>query len=174
MFATVFQEVQVLAFTLGQNVAGAEHYDRTRAEQALRQVGLWDKVHSLPQDMDSMMLKVIEEEGTMLSGGEQQKLAIARALYKGGHCVIMDEPTSALDPLAEAEIYEQMDRMAGSRTAIFMSHRMSSSVFCDRIIVLDEGRIQAMGSHHALMQDREGLYYRLFQSQAEHYRLGDS
>jgi len=97
--------------------------------------------------------------------------AIARALYKEASLVILDEPTSALDPLAEAEIYENFNRMVGDKTAIYISHRMSSSVFCDKIIVINNGIIEAYDTHNKLMENTEGLYYKLFSSQASNYRL---
>jgi ABC-type multidrug transport system fused ATPase/permease subunit len=117
--------------------------------------------------------KEYDDEGVELSGGQAQKIAIARALYKDASLVILDEPTSALDPLAEAEIYENFNHMIGDKTAIYISHRMSSSVFCDRILVINNGRIEAFGTHKQLMEDNDGLYFRLFTSQATNYQYAN-
>ncbi|MDE6608224.1 MAG: ATP-binding cassette domain-containing protein, partial [Lachnospiraceae bacterium] len=107
-------------------------------------------------------------EGETLSGGEAHKAAIASALYKDAPFVILDEPTSALDPVAEAEIYENFNKMIGEKTAIYISHRMSSCKFCDKIVVLDKGRIAEAGTHQSLLQ-AQGIYYELYQAQAKHY-----
>ncbi len=104
-----------------------------------------------------------------MSGGESQKIAIARALYKEASLIILDEPTSALDPLAEAEIYEKFNQLVGGKTALYISHRMSSSVFCDKILVLDNGYITDFDSHTNLMEKKESMYYKLFKSQAVNY-----
>ena len=129
-----------------------------------------DKVASLPKGMATRLGKSYDETGTELSGGQSQKVAIARALYKDASLVILDEPTSALDPMAEAEIYENFHSLVGEKTAIYISHRMSSSTFCDRILVLQDGRVAAYDTHEHLLQDTEGLYAQLFLSQAANYR----
>lgn len=118
-----------------------------------------------------MLGKAYDEKGVELSGGERQKIAIARALYKNAPVIILDEPTSALDPLAEAEIYENFNSLIGDKTAVYISHRMSSSVFCDRILLLDGGTVSDFDTHEALMQKTDGLYYKLFHAQAENYRV---
>lgn len=105
-----------------------------------------------------------------MSGGESQKIAIARALYKDASLVILDEPTSALDPLAEADIYENFNTLVGQKTAVYISHRMSSSVFCDRILVIDDGRVLDFDTHENLLKKKDSLYYKLFQSQAVNYK----
>lgn len=115
-----------------------------------------------------MLGKEYDEAGTELSGGQEQKVAIARALYKDASLIILDEPTSALDPLEEAEIYENFHDLAGGRTAFYISHRMSSSLFCDRILVIDGGRVADFDSHEKLMK-KDGMYRRLFQTQADNY-----
>ena len=169
--AAVFQDFKLFYLSVGDNITCGQPEDRERLEAVVREVGLESKVASLPRGLSTPLGKAFEEGAVELSGGERQKAALARALYKNAPLLILDEPTSALDPLAEAEVYGQMDRMAGDNTALFISHRMSSSVFCDRILVLDEGRVQAFDTHAALMKDEDGLYARLFRSQAEHYRL---
>ena len=124
--------------------------------------------------MDTVLNKGYEDEGIGLSGGEKQKIAIARALYKKASMVILDEPASALDPIAEAEIYEKFNRLVEDKTAIYISHRMSSSVFCDRILIIDGGTVADFDTHENLMKKTESLYYKLFMSQAENYKLEPS
>jgi ABC-type multidrug transport system fused ATPase/permease subunit len=106
-----------------------------------------------------------------MSGGQNQKVAIARALYKNASLIILDEPTSALDPLAEAEIYEHFNSLVGEKTALYISHRMSSSVFCDRVLVLEDGIVRDFDTHQNLMKKPDSLYYKLFEAQAENYRV---
>lgn len=115
--------------------------------------------------------KEYEETGILMSGGESQKVAIARALYKDASLVIMDEPASALDPIAEAEIYEKFNRMVEDKTALYISHRMSSSVFCDKVLIIDGGVVADFDTHENLMKKTESLYYKMFSSQAVNYQL---
>ena len=137
----------------------------------IENVGLKEKISELPQGIDSYLGKSLNDNGIELSGGELQKIAIARALAKPADLLIMDEPTSALDPLAEAEIYKDFNNLAQDRTAIYISHRMSSSVFCDRILVLNNGKVEAFKTHEELMKNKEGLYYKMFMTQAENYQI---
>lgn len=171
MFSAVFQEVNIIAYTVLENVAGCENGDRARAEEALKMAGLREKIASLPKGLDTVMLKVIDEEGAIFSGGESQKLAIARALYKDANMVIMDEPTAALDALAEQEIYEHFDELTQGKTALYISHRLASTRFCDRIILLDGARIAEEGTHAQLMA-KHGRYYEMFTVQGKYYTQG--
>lgn len=171
MFSAVFQEVNIIAYTVLENVAGCENGDRARAEEALKMAGLWEKIASLPKGLDTVMLKVIDEEGAIFSGGESQKLAIARALYKDANMVIMDEPTAALDALAEQEIYEHFDELTQGKTALYISHRLASTRFCDRIILLDGARIAEEGTHAQLMA-KHGRFYEMFTVQGKYYTQG--
>lgn len=173
MFAAVFQETNVMAFSVAENIAGNEAPDKERVWQVLDQVGLGDKVRALPKGVDQMMLKVIEEDGAQFSGGEMQKLSIARALYKGGNCVVMDEPTAALDALAEAEIYEEFNELTENKTAIYISHRLASTKFCDCIALLDGDGLKEYGTHSELME-KKGVYYEMFMTQSKYYREGAS
>lgn len=169
--AAVFQDYKLLDVTLEENITCRDPgADPGGAARTLAEVGLSDKVASLPQGMATRLGKSYDEAGTELSGGQSQKVAIARALYKDASLVILDEPTSALDPMAEAEIYENFHSLVGEKTAIYISHRMSSSTFCDRILVLQDGRVAAYDTHEHLLQDTEGLYAQLFLSQAANYR----
>lgn len=168
--AAVFQDYRLLAFTIEENISCREAgQDEETVTRLAGQVGLKEKLKALPEGLHTLLGKAYDENGTELSGGQQQKVAIARALYKEASLIILDEPTSALDPLAEAEIYENFNELAGGRTAFYISHRMSSSVFCDKILVLDGGRVADFASHTELMKKRDSLYYRLFQAQAENY-----
>ncbi len=170
LIAMVSQEVQPLAFSVAENVAASETYDRKRVEECLRRVGLWEKISSYPKDIETSLLKILDEEGIVLSGGENQKLMIARALYKQGtQMMIMDEPTAALDALAEEKIYREMNDIMQGKTAIFISHRIASTRFCDRIVLLDGGNIKETGTHDELMA-AGGLYREMFEVQAKYYR----
>lgn len=169
MFSAVFQDINILAFTVRENVAGRlEGIDDQRVAAVLEQVGMTDAVNDLPGKTDQMMLKVIEEDGAMLSGGQNQKLAIARALYKDASMVVMDEPTAALDPLAEADIYENFSALVKGKTAVYISHRLASTRFCDHIALFDQDGLKEYGTHEELMQ-RRGSYYEMFTIQGKYY-----
>ena len=170
MFCVVFQEVNILALTVAQNIACAvDDIDYAKVDEVLKQVDLYDKVHSLEKGVNSMMLKVIEEDGVIFSGGENQRLTIARALYKGGSCVIMDEPTASLDALAEASIYSQFDTLIHNRTAIYISHRLASTKFCDAIALIDNDGLREYGTHDELMA-LGGAYHDMFVVQGKYYQ----
>ncbi len=170
--AAVFQDYKLFDFTIEENVTcGEAGKDTARAMELLSEVGLKEKVESLPNGINSLFGKAYDPEGIELSGGQNQKVAIARALYKDASLIILDEPTSALDPLAEAEIYEHFNGLVGEKTALYISHRMSSSVFCDRVLVLENGMVRDFDTHINLMKKTESLYYRLFTAQAENYKI---
>lgn len=172
MFGAVFQEVNILALTIAQNIACTlENIDYKKLGKVLKQVGLYEKVYGLKDNVNTTMLKIIDENGVVFSGGESQKLAIARALYKGGNCVIMDEPTAALDALAEAEIYNKFDLLTEGKTAIYISHRLASTKFCDAIALLDETGLREYGTHDELMENK-GSYYDMFVTQGKYYQEG--
>ncbi len=168
IFSVVFQDFELLSAPLGENVAGAAQYDRARVEKALRDAGFGDRLTTLPKGLDTMLYRDLDPEGVLISGGEAQKIAIARALYKQSPFIILDEPTAALDPIAEAEIYAQFDRIAGEKTAVYISHRLSSCRFCDRIAVFSEGAVAETGTHDGLLA-QGGLYRRLWDAQAQYY-----
>lgn len=171
IFSVVFQETEPLALTVAENIAGVEDgINRERVKETLEKVGLWDKISSLENGIDQNVLKVIHEDGVILSGGENQKLMIARALYKEDTSVmIMDEPTSALDALAEEKIYKEFDSYMGNKTGIFISHRLASTRFCDEILFLDGGEISAKGSHQYLMEN-SNQYREMFETQGKYYK----
>lgn len=168
LFSMVFQDYHLFARTLGENVAGAQTYSRHTAEQALRDAGFGARLDAMPNSLDTMLYKDWDQSGVTLSGGEAQKVAIARALYKDAPFIILDEPTAALDPLAEADIYAHFNSVSGDRTALYISHRLSSCRFCDHILVFDQGEIIEYGSHEELLQ-RHGKYAELWHAQAQYY-----
>lgn len=168
VFAVVFQDWGLPAFRLRQIVAAGEG-DPARVEECLRKVGFGEKLDSLPEGIETYITKDYDKHGVDLSGGEAQKVAIARALYKDAPFIILDEPTASLDPVAEAEIYEHFAEISGDRTAVYISHRLSSCKFCDEIAVFDHGRVVQQGSHEALLSDTEGKYHALWNAQAQYY-----
>lgn len=169
IFSVVFQDFQLICQPLGNNVAGSMEYDRDRVEKALIDAGFGDRLASMDKGLDTMIYKNLSEDGVDVSGGEAQKIAIARALYKDAPFIILDEPTAALDPIAEAEIYSKFNDIVGDKTAIYISHRLSSCKFCDEIAVFHEGRVIQQGSHDALVADEGGKYYALWHAQAQYY-----
>ncbi len=169
LFSVVFQDFQLLAQPLGANVAGRSQYDRRRVEQCLADAGFADRLAAMPHGLDTELYKDLDKDGVEISGGEAQKIAIARALYKDAPFLVLDEPTAALDPIAEAEIYEKFNSIVGDKTAVYISHRLSSCKFCDQITVFDHGSVIQQGSHEALLADTDGEYARLWQAQAQYY-----
>ncbi len=170
--SAVFQDYRLFNFTIAENIScQAVDCDVHEVERLVEEVGLQEKVSELPNGIESRFGKDYDEEGIEMSGGQAQKIAIARALYKKASMVILDEPASALDPIAEAEIYEKFNSLVEDKTAIYISHRMSSSVFCDKILIIDGGTVADYDTHENLMKKTESLYYKLFQSQAENYKL---
>ncbi len=169
IFSVVFQDFQLVAQSLGSNVAGSKEYDRQKAEKALKDAGFGDRLETMENGLDTMLYKEMDESGVEVSGGEAQKIAIARALYKDAPFIILDEPTAALDPIAEAEIYSKFDQIAGDKTAIYISHRLSSCKFCDEIAVFEGGEVIQQGTHESLVADEGGKYYELWNAQAQYY-----
>ena len=169
IFSVVFQDFQLICQPLGANVAGSMEYDRDRVHKALIDAGFGDRLATMEKGLDTMLYKDLSEDGVDVSGGEAQKIAIARALYKDAPFIILDEPTAALDPIAEAEIYSKFDQIAGDKTAIYISHRLSSCKFCDEIAVFHEGAVIQQGTHAELVADENGKYHELWNAQAQYY-----
>ena len=169
IFAVVFQDFQLISQPLGNNVAGSMTYDEVRVRKALIDAGFGDRLDALPNGLNTQLYKDFTENGVEVSGGEAQKIAIARALYKDAPFIILDEPTAALDPVAEAEIYSKFNDIAGDKTAIYISHRLSSCKFCDEIAVFHEGAVLQQGAHNELLSDENGKYYELWHAQAQYY-----
>lgn len=170
LFAFVFQDFKLFSFTLGQNIAANKNYDRNRVEECIKKVSFYDRYLAMEEGLDTYLYQDISEKGLEISGGEAQKIALARALYKGTPMIVLDEPTAALDPFAEARVYEDFSLMVEHKTAIYISHRLSSCRFCDEITVFDSGRIVQKGTHAELVKDKTGQYFVLWNAQARYYQ----
>ena len=169
LFSAVFQKVFSVAATLAQNVAQqTEGIDMDRLKGCIEKAGLTEKVESLPKGYDTQISQEVYLDGILLSGGEMQRLMLARALYKNGSIIVLDEPTAALDPIAENDMYLKYNEMTAGRTSVYISHRLASTRFCDRIIFLAEGKIQEIGTHDELME-QGGRYAELFRVQSKYY-----
>ena len=172
LFAAVFQQFSVLPLTIGQNVAQSlREIDEDRVWNCLRMANLEDAVMKHEKGLDTLVDRSVHEDGINLSGGELQRLMLARALYKNAPVILLDEPTAALDPIAESDIYSKYQELTAGRTSIFISHRLASTRFCDRILYIEDGRIAEEGSHEELMQQK-GRYYELFEIQSKYYKEG--
>lgn len=169
IFSVVFQDFRLFSFSLGQNISASTSYDREKVIECLKKAGFAERLNSLPNDLDTLLYKDIDADGIEISGGEAQKLALARALYKNTPFIILDEPTAALDPISEYEVYSKFNEIAGTKTAIYISHRLASCRFCDKIAVFHEGNIIQIGSHEELLADSKGKYYELWNAQAQYY-----
>lgn len=167
--AAVFQDFSLFAFSLAENVAGSREYEGERVLAALEKVGLSGLVAGYPKGISQPLFHDFDEEGVDISGGEAQKLAIARAVYKDVGIMVLDEPTAALDPYAEHEIYENFGKLAEGKTVLFVSHRMSSCRMCDRIVVMEAGEAVQTGTHEELLADGDGKYSQLWNAQAKYY-----
>ncbi|MCL2159137.1 MAG: ABC transporter ATP-binding protein/permease [Oscillospiraceae bacterium] len=168
IFSVVFQDFKLFSFGLGQNVAASVNYDGEKVAQTLAKSGFGARLDDMPKGTETNLYKDFEEDGVEISGGEAQKIALARALYKDAPFIVLDEPTAALDPIAEYEIYTKFDEIVGDKTAIYISHRLSSCRFCDDIAVFCEGELVQRGSHESLLADL-GKYSELWNAQAQHY-----
>ena len=174
-FSPVFQDFKLFGFSVSENVTlkdreNLDEKDRLRVSDLLKQAGLEKFADNLDKGEDSKLFKYMEEDGIEPSGGEQQKLALARALYKDAPVIILDEPTAALDPIAEYEIYKQFNSLIQDKTAFYISHRLSSCRFCDHIAVFSEGRVAEYGTHDDLVNVPDGVYAAMFEAQAQYYR----
>lgn len=169
MFSVVFQDLHLMPVTIGQFVSSNAEYDRNRVETVLSQSGLAEKIDDLPLGIDTPLMKGIMENATDLSGGEKQRLMLARAFYKNAPVIILDEPTAALDPIRESQIYEEYNKLARGKTSVFISHRLASTQFADRILLLENGRIIEEGTHAELLR-RGGKYAEMFEVQSRYYR----
>lgn len=168
LFGVVFQDFQLFAMNVAENVAAADTYEEKRVWECLDKAGVGERVREMEQGIQTQLYN-IGQKGVEVSGGEAQKIAIARALYKDAPCIILDEPTSALDPVAEYEIYAGFDQLVAKNLAVYISHRMSSCRFCERILVLEQGRIAEEGNHEALLA-KNGIYARMWNLQAKNYQ----
>lgn len=170
LFSPAFQDVTVFAFPMAENVSMSppDETDKNKAEKCVREAGLGDKMDKLEKGIDTELLKVLYDDGVDLSGGEKQKLALARALYKGSDIIVLDEPTAAFDALAEYRLYKSFNGLVGNRTAVYISHRLSSTRFCDRVAMFKDGEMTETGTHEELMA-KNGDYAEMFRVQAQYY-----
>ena len=171
LFSPVFQNIEVLAFPIAENVSmkQTENTDIDKAYSCVAEAGLQEKIDSLPKGILTELLKVVDEEGVDFSGGEKQKLALARALYKNAPIVVLDEPTSALDAIAEQRLYQSFDKMIGEKSAVYISHRLASTRFCDKVAMFKGGEMIEYGAHEELME-QNGEYAHMFELQAQYYQ----
>lgn len=169
IFSVVFQDFKLFSFGLGQNVSASFHYNEELTKKCLEKAGFYGRLQSMKKGLETSIYKDLDEEGVEISGGEAQKIALARALYKNAPFIILDEPTAALDPIAEYEVYSKFNEIVQDKTAIYISHRLSSCRFCDVIAVFDGGQIVQRGVHDRLLQDTHGKYYELWNAQAQYY-----
>lgn len=169
LFSVVFQDFRLLAQPLGANVAAKEDYDRERAAQCLEKAGFGQRLKELPHGLDTCLYREFEDDGVEVSGGEAQKIALARVLYQDAPFIVLDEPTAALDPEAEAEVYTKFNDIVEDKTAIYISHRLSSCRFCDEIAVFEHGQVVQQGTHDSLL-GAEGKYRDLWNAQAQYYQ----
>lgn len=169
VFSVVFQDFKLFDFPLSQNVSTSGIYDGERVMDCLTQVGMDKRIGAMPHGVDTCLFRNFDPEGIEISGGESQKIALARALYKNAPFIILDEPTAALDPLAEAEVYENFNSIVGGKTAVYISHRLSSCRFCDTIAVFDGGKLVQHGSHDTLVAEDNGKYAELWSAQVKYY-----
>lgn len=169
IFSIVFQDYQLFAYGLGENVAGTCDYDEKSVRTSLEKVGFGKRLESLPKGLETYLYKAFDKSGVDVSGGEAQKIALARTVYKKAPFTILDEPTAALDPLAEAEIYQKFDEISEETTTIYISHRLSMCRICTQVLVFDQGCLIQRGSHEELIKDETGKYFELWNAQAKYY-----
>jgi ATP-binding cassette subfamily B protein len=171
IFSVVFQDFKLLPFSLAQNVAANVNYDAERVKHTLDIAGFAERLASMPNGLDTLLYKHFTDEGVEVSGGEAQKIALARAIYKQAPFIVLDEPTAALDPVAEYEVYSRFNKIVGGQTAVYISHRLASCRFCDDICVFHEGQLVQRGSHDTLVADSGGKYFELWNAQAQYYNF---
>lgn len=169
LLSAVFQDFTLFALAVGENIAASAKVDTSKVWELLKETGMEERVRRMPKKLEQPLFG-IDQYGINISGGEAQKIAIARALYKDSQMVILDEPTSALDPIAEYEIYSQFHEIVKGRSVIYISHRLSSCRFCDKILVFQDGRIVQEGRHEELLKEEKGIYYELWNAQAQYYQ----
>lgn len=174
LFSIVFQDFKLFSFSIGQNVAASVDYDENAVKDSLEKVGLKERLDKMPSGIQTPLYKDFDENGVEISGGEAQKIALARSLYRNSPIIILDEPTAALDPISEFDIYSKFNEIVGTKTAFYISHRLSSCRFCDEIAVFNEGQIIQKDTHDELLKDENGKYYELWNAQAKYYNGKES
>ncbi len=169
IFSVVFQDFRLFAFGLGQNVAASADYDSGHVLECLKRAGFDERLKTMPNGIKTCLYKDFDTDGVEISGGEAQKIALARALYKDAPFIILDEPTAALDPISEYEVYSRFNEIAGGKTAVYISHRLASCRFCDKIAVFHKGEVMQKGTHEELLANINGKYYELWNAQSQYY-----
>lgn len=169
-FGVVLQDFCIFAYSIRENIVFDNEYNEQLCRYAIEESGLSKKVRELNNGLNTSLYKELDDNGVELSGGEGQKLSIARAMYKNANVMIMDEPTSTLDPIAECEMFEKMSEISAGKSTVLISHRLSSTLFCDRIFVISDGKVIESGNHDSLMKT-DGVYADLFKSQAKYYEM---
>lgn len=169
LFSAVFQDYEFLPMTVAENICAKSDYDKERLYSALEQAGIADKIYSLDKKENSFMVKGVYKDAVDFSGGEKQKLLLAKAIYKDAPVLILDEPTAALDPIAENELYLKYNELTKGKLSFFISHRLSSTRFCDRILFISDGKIAEEGTHEELMA-LKGAYFKMYQLQSYYYK----
>lgn len=171
IFSVVFQDFNLFSFKLGEVVASSRNFDENKVRECLRKANFGDRLGLMPQGIHTYLYKGYDQSGIEISGGEAQKIALARALYKDSPFILLDEPTAALDPISEYEVYSNFNAISGDKTTVYISHRLASCRFCNMIVVFDKGRIVQHGSHEQLLSDVSGKYHELWNAQAQYYTL---
>ncbi len=169
IFSVVFQDFSLFSFKLGEVVASSRNFDEGKVRECLIKANFGDRLNDMPDGVDTYLYKRYDRSGIEISGGEAQKIALARALYKSSPFILLDEPTAALDPISEYEVYSNFNAISGDKTTVYISHRLASCRFCDKIVVFDSGRIVQHGSHEELLSDTSGKYHELWNAQAQYY-----
>lgn len=169
LFSAVFQDYNFLPMTIAENITASADYDKEKLYAALKKAGIMDKIDSLDKKENTLMIKDVHKDAVDFSGGEKQKLLLAKAIYKNAPVLILDEPTAALDPISENELYLKYNEMTDNKISFFISHRLSSTRFCDKILFIKDGTIAESGTHEELMA-KKGAYYRMYQIQSYYYK----
>lgn len=169
VFSVVFQDFSLFSFKIGEVVASSKTFDENKVRECLQKANFGDRLHEMPEGVHTYLYKKYDKSGIEISGGEAQKIALARALYKDSPFILLDEPTAALDPISEYEVYSNFNAISGDKTTVYISHRLASCRFCEKIAVFDNGQIIQIGSHTELVSDERGKYYELWTAQAQYY-----
>lgn len=169
VFSVVFQDFNLFSFKLGEVVASNRNFDENKVRECLKKANFGDRLSDMPEGVHTYLYKKYDQSGIEMSGGEAQKIALARALYKDSPFILLDEPTAALDPISEYEVYSNFNAISGDKTTVYISHRLASCRFCNKIAVFDNGRIVQHGSHEELLSDVNGKYHELWNAQAQYY-----
>ena len=171
VFSVVFQDFSLFSFKLGEVIASSKHFDENKALECLKKANFGDRLSEMPEGVHTYLYKGYDQSGIEISGGEAQKIALARALYKGSPFILLDEPTATLDPISEYEVYSNFNAISGDKTTVYISHRLASCRFCNKIVVFDNGQIVQHGSHDELLCDENGKYHKLWHAQAQYYTM---